>query len=309
MNFSSMDYFVMVARERSFTRAAQRLHITQQTLSAHIAGLEQELGSQLLIRHVPLELTYAGEVFLRYASEFQKKREAMEREFSDISDDQKGLLRIGIASTRGHAVMPTLIGGFQHLHPRIEIRLVEAANDRLCRDLEDGEIDLAIANFPESVPGIALEDFYQEEIVLLMSDVLLQRVYGAEQKQAQERLRSGDLTVLRDCPLLLSRSEDIAGRIGRALLLQAGIAPEAKVESSNIETLLELCARGVGACFCPGNLMKATLAQARLACLNVFHFSEGTRYPIRFGYRKQTYRWSVISDFIAFSRQTIPACL
>ena len=45
MNFSSMDYFVMVARERSFSRAAERLHITQQTLSAHIAKLEGELGA------------------------------------------------------------------------------------------------------------------------------------------------------------------------------------------------------------------------------------------------------------------------
>ena len=67
MNFSSMDYFVMVARERSFSRAAERLHITQQTLSAHIAKLEGELGTKLLVRSVPLELTYAGEVFLEYA--------------------------------------------------------------------------------------------------------------------------------------------------------------------------------------------------------------------------------------------------
>ena len=309
MNFSSMDYFVMIAKERSFTKAAQRLHITQQTLSAHIAGLEQELGSQLLIRHVPLELTYSGQVFLRYASEFQKRRDAMEREFSDISDNQKGLLRIGIASTRGHATMPGLIDGFQEHYPHIEIRLVEAANDQLCQNLIDGETDLAVANFPETVPGIELEDFYQEEIVLLMSDSLLQRIYGEEQDAALERLRAGDLTILQDCPFLLNRSEDIAGRIGRALLLQAEIVPMVRVESSNIETLLELCARGGGACFCPGNLMKAALSQKELAQLNVLRFSQGTRYPIRFGYRKQAYRWSVISDFIAFSRQAIQAQL
>ena len=63
MNFSSMDYFVMVARERSFSRAAERLHITQQTLSAHIAKLEGELGTKLLVRNIPLELTYAGRCF------------------------------------------------------------------------------------------------------------------------------------------------------------------------------------------------------------------------------------------------------
>ena len=73
MNFQSMEYFAAVAKNRSFTRAADALHITQQTLSAHIAGIERELGCPLLIRHIPLELTYAGEVFLRYATEFNTK--------------------------------------------------------------------------------------------------------------------------------------------------------------------------------------------------------------------------------------------
>lgn len=70
MNFLSMDYFIMVAKERSFTKAAKRLGITQQTLSAHIASLEREVGCDLFVRHVPLELTYAGETFLRYATDF-----------------------------------------------------------------------------------------------------------------------------------------------------------------------------------------------------------------------------------------------
>ncbi|MFR8330222.1 MAG: LysR family transcriptional regulator [Clostridium fessum] len=63
MNFQSMEYFAAVAKNRSFTRAADALHITQQTLSAHIAGIERELGCPLLIRHIPLELTYAGRYF------------------------------------------------------------------------------------------------------------------------------------------------------------------------------------------------------------------------------------------------------
>ena len=70
--------------ERSFSRAAERLHITQQTLSAHIAKLEGELGAKLLVRSIPLELTYAGEVFLEYALDFQRRASSLEREFQDI---------------------------------------------------------------------------------------------------------------------------------------------------------------------------------------------------------------------------------
>ncbi len=61
MNFQTMDYFVAVAEEKSFTKAAERLSVTQQTLSANIAAAEKELGSKLLERTVPLSLTFAGE--------------------------------------------------------------------------------------------------------------------------------------------------------------------------------------------------------------------------------------------------------
>ena len=85
MNFLSMDYFLMTAEKRSFTKAADALHITQQTLSTHIANLEQELDCKLFVRHVPLELTYAGEIFWQYAADFQKKYRAMQHEFADLT--------------------------------------------------------------------------------------------------------------------------------------------------------------------------------------------------------------------------------
>ena len=84
MNFTSLSYFETLAHERSFTRAAQRLHITQQSLSTSIAKLEAELDCQLVVRHVPLELTYAGEVLLRYAASFREGYAAMQQEFCDI---------------------------------------------------------------------------------------------------------------------------------------------------------------------------------------------------------------------------------
>ena len=136
MNFSSMDYFIMTARERSFSRAAERLHITQQTLSAHIAKLEQELGTKLLVRNIPLELTYAGEVFLEYAMDFQRRASSLEREFQDITKNQRGLLRIGINYTRGDIIIPPLLLRFQQEYPNIAVRLVGEINTNLCALLE-----------------------------------------------------------------------------------------------------------------------------------------------------------------------------
>ena len=119
MNFDSLEYFTVLARERNFTRAAEALHITQQSLSSHIAALEKELNCPLVVRHVPLELTYAGQTFLRYAEAMRRTRHAMQQEFFDISQNQKGELRVGVSFTRGRAIMPELIVAFQKQYPQM----------------------------------------------------------------------------------------------------------------------------------------------------------------------------------------------
>ena len=302
MNFLTMDYFIMVEKERSFTKAAERLHITQQTLSAHIAGLEQELGCQLFIRHVPLELTYAGEIFHRYAVDFHRKHSSMKREFADLAKNEKGVLRIGIATTRGRVIMPALIEQFHRYYPQIEIQIKEEVNDMLLQSLVDREADLSIANFSEMLPGVQIEDFYQEEIVLLIAQTLLEQTEVGGQ-QARTLLQNGDLSPLRASPFLLNGLQDIAGRIGRNCLERADIIPIVKATSSNLETLLDLCLRGVGACFCPRNLAETILTPQQKESLEIFHLGMEAHYMIRFAYLKQAYQWNIISAFIALSRR------
>lgn len=297
MNFDSLEYFSVLARERSFTRAAESLHITQQSLSSHIAGLEKELNCQLVVRRIPLELTYAGQTFLSYAEELRRTQHAMQQEFCDISENQKGELRVGIAFTRGRAVMPHLIASFQQKYPNVEVTLMEGSNDALQKLLADGDIDLAVAHFPKAPPEVELRDFYEEHIVLCLSDTLLTRC-GVDLAAHEAELRSGDLRALRDCPFVLGRASDIGGRIGRELLRRSGVKPTIKATSENIETLLALCELGVGVCFSPENLIRTALSDAQIRRLHLLRFDSGASYPIRFGYLRRSYQWSVVDEFI-----------
>ena len=306
MNFSSLSYFEALARERSFTRAAQHLHITQQSLSSSIAKLEQELGCQLIIRHVPLELTYDGEVLLRYAVSFREEYVAMQQEFCDISQNQRGVLRIGITYTRGRTILPAIIQAFQQEYPAIRIDLVEETNDVLRRILVEGEVDIAIASFPESIPGIALRDFYREEVVMLVSRELFTSLYGDGTSERITRIEEGDYSAINDCPLVLNSVDDIGGHIERVLLKRAGIVrPQIVATSSNAETLLALCLRGVGACFCPEILARAAMTDEQISSLLVLHLGESARYIIRFGYQEQSYQWSIIDAFMNVAKATI----
>ena len=304
MTLTSMDYFVTLARERSFTRAAEKLHITQQTLSAHIAALEKELDCQLLVRKVPLELTYGGTVFLRYAAEFRQKVSDLREEFCDITANQRGILRVGVAYTRGRTIMPALIEAFQARYPNICIELAEDSNDALHKNLLNGEIDLAVANFPHTLQGVQLEDFYQEEVVLLVARALLERLYGDRVEAVRAQVEAGDLSPLRTCPFLMGSEADIATQIAHTFLQRSRLRPIVRAKSENVETLLELCRRGLGACFSPENLARAALTPARMADLALFHLGQDAGIQIRFGFLPRSHQWSILSEFIQIARET-----
>ncbi len=304
MNFHSLDYFLVLAREKNFTRAAEALHITQQSLSSHIAGLEKELGCTLLVRRTPLELTYAGRKFLHYAESIGQTRQTMEREFCDISENQKGELRVGIGYTRGRTIMPRLIPAFQRQYPNVEIMLRECSNDAIQKALLSGGIDLAIAAYPKVPPSIELADYYTEHTVLCLVDSLLVQCQ-IDLDVRRNEIAAGDLHSLRDCPFVLGSAADIGGRIGRELLRASGISPISKATSENVETLLALCVQGVGACFCPENLLQTALSPEQLAQLHILPLCPSASYPICFGYLRRSYPWSVLSEFIRIAREQI----
>lgn len=298
MNFSTMDYFVAVAEERSFTKAAQRLAVTQQTLSANIAAAERELGVRLLVRRTPLELTYAGEEFLRYARTFQRERRTMVREFQDIAGDEKGVLRIGVTATRGHIIMPSSIAAFQRQHSGIRVVLNEGENEELIQLLHEGRLDMVIATFGQTNPQLTVKRLFREEVVMLVAQSLLDEVLGPRQNTAIRRAeQSGDLSGFDKLPFLLVGKRDTPGTVARDAFERAGIHPDIKVVSKNTETLVALALRGVGATMCPAELVATTFPNPEDAGMRVLHLGPRAHYDISVAWRSTEHPWSMITSF------------
>lgn len=298
MNSKSMADFLAVAEERSFTRAAGRLGLSQQTLSARMAALEREVGTRLFERTVPLKLTYAGEVFERYARRFEAADRAMRQEFRDIRGDERGILHVGVAGTRGHVLMPRSIAAFQEEHPGIEVHLHERENDQLVSDLREGLLDIVVATVDQDTPGLEVRNLYREEVVLLVADKLLRELYGDRADEVVREAAEGDsLAPLADCPFLLLGRRDIPGEIGHDALLRAGFEPHVRVTSTNSETLVELCARGVGACFVAVETVWASLPQNELKGIKVIRLGEKARYWVSAAWRQSDHVWSVVREF------------
>ena len=309
MNFQSMNYFLQVAEKRSFSQAAEALYITQQTLSAAIASLEKEVGCPLFVRHIPLELTYGGELFRQYARSMLQMQEHMLRDFAEIREEVRGRLRVGIAINRGRLLMPAVIRAFHETWPLVEVEIDEHGNDELMTVLAEGGIDLAIANFTGTPHGTVLEDFYTDEVVLAISEKLLQETFGSRTEEVKAGLlASQDLSLLTGVPFLMSKAQGVAGRIGRSLIRQARITPAVRATSGNLETLMEMCVLGEGACFCAENLLRNLFPAARAEDLFLLHFpGRETVYSVRFGWLQEEKEWKIRRAFIDTAKRVFPA--
>jgi len=146
MELRHLRYFVAIAEERSFTRAAERLWVAQPGLSTQIRSLETELGVQLFDRHTRgVDLTVAGELFLDRARAALAAAEVAGATGSDLEHGVVGSVRLGIASGAGWRQTSAVLERFTQERCAVELTVVEGYGGTLWRDLRDGRLDAVLA--------------------------------------------------------------------------------------------------------------------------------------------------------------------
>ena len=144
MNFLHLKYFLMVAEELNITRAAERLYISQQSLSAHISNIERELEVKLFTRSPKLSLTYAGDLLVATATQILELHSQYLSKVGDISRQYLGVLRLGVSHTCGLALLPEVLPRFRAEFPLVEFSLFEGNSNQLEDELSHGRADLII---------------------------------------------------------------------------------------------------------------------------------------------------------------------
>src|SRR3954471_12421721 len=146
MELRQLNYFVAIAEEQSFTRAAERLWVAQPGLSTQIRRLESELGVRLFeSRPRGVDLTDAGELFLERARTAVAAAELARSTGDDLRAGLVGAIRLGIVSGAGWPHLGELLGRFGRDRPDIELTVVESYAGTLLRDLRDGRLDAVLA--------------------------------------------------------------------------------------------------------------------------------------------------------------------
>ena len=172
MELRQLHYFDAVVRTGGFTRAAETLHVAQPAVSVQIRALERELGTELLQRSTRrVALTHAGEVFLIRVRSALAELDAARRDLGELSDVVTGEVRIGAALVVGALDLPGALATFRRRHPGVALSLRTGLVRDLCRELDDGALDLALGPLDTAARAGRRTTKLLGETVVLVTDL------------------------------------------------------------------------------------------------------------------------------------------
>ena len=245
MELRHLEYFVAVAEEASFTRAATRLHVSQPGVSAQVRLLERELGEDLFDRSGrTVRLTEVGAAVLGYARTALDAAADVRLAVDEIAGLVRGRVNVGMVVACPAIDVPDLLAAFHTRHPGVEVRLEEANSDVLVERLLAGDLDLAyVAIGPAAPAGLELRVLADEEIVAVVP--------------AGDALADGGqlpIGALADRPVVcLPPGTGIRGVLDTACAA-AGVRARVVLEASSLGMVASLAARGLGVGIVPASV-------------------------------------------------------
>ncbi|HEY4390909.1 MAG TPA: LysR family transcriptional regulator [Paenibacillus sp.] len=251
MELRQLQYTLQIAEEKNFSRAADKLHIAQPSLSQQLSKLEQELGVKLFQRNTSaVELTYAGESFIEHARKIMDAVKELRQEMDDISQLRAGRVVIGSMPITGSHLLPYVLPAFKSAYPDIDIILREDTSLNLEKLTAGGGTDLSLLSLPLQEPTLTYEPIGEEPIELA--------VPPQHPLASQSANRSGvSLKQLKDEPFIVLKKGQGFRKITIDLCHQAGFEPNVVFESNNIETVQSLVAAGMGITLVPHFIARA----------------------------------------------------
>ena len=182
MNVKQLQYAVALSENLSYSQVAEQLNISQPALSKQIIALEKELGVTLFKRGIPLQLTPAGEHFIREAKDLLFREEQLKQSLQEYQSGERGQLTIGISPFRSLYLIPPLVKQIKERFPKVRICLHEFSSDILKREVADGKYDFAIINLPVDESVLDVVPLEQDTLVLAVPNVARGQAAGRGEK-------------------------------------------------------------------------------------------------------------------------------
>jgi len=262
MTLAQLRTFSTVARLNSFSRAAEKLHLTQPAVSAQVQALEEALKTRLFDRvGKKISLNDAGHVTLAAAEEILERTAALQRALAELAGLDAGRIAIGASQIVGSYLLPQLLAGFRGQTPGIELEVRVDAARRIVEMLAEGEVDVAIVGegAPITDKRVAVKPILTDELVLVVPPT---HVFA--------QMKSVPAAALAQMPFLLPRRDSASSESLMEQLESEHIRPSSVMELGNIAAVKRAVEAGLGVSIV-----------SRLAVANELEAGRLTAVPIR----------------------------
>ena len=237
---------IAIAQDQNISKAAERLHVSQQTLSEMLKKVEDEVGVTLIKRGRPMELTQAGWVFVKRSAEILGIYKDMLSEIEEISEKARTRVTVAVPTTETPPFLPDLLTEFSKEYPGIEVKIIKCEPKDAARNA--GSFDLYFSTLPL---GSELENevILEETYAVAFTSGLAAATYGKRWPDVvSELIEKKSINVLKDMPFifLCNREDEIV--LDQKLIFQdASFSPKVAFQSDNSELNSNMCRLGRGA--------------------------------------------------------------
>ncbi len=255
MDTQSLEAFLQVAENASFSAAAEALHITQPAVSKRIAALEQQLGTSLFDRiGRQVSLTEAGHALLPHARAISGHLLQARQSIDDLSGQVAGRLRLGTSHHIGLHRLPPVLRRYSEAYPEVALDIDFMDSEQAVDELTRGKVELAVVTLaPEPEPSIVYTPVWDDPLDFMAT---------AEHPLCREGKLS--LATLCEYPVILPGLSTFTGRIVRQLFEARDLKLDISLSTNYLETIRMMAAVGLGWTLLPRTMLQAPLVSLRV---------------------------------------------
>ncbi|WP_070042940.1 LysR family transcriptional regulator [Robinsoniella peoriensis] len=264
--FSSMKYIYEVYKEKSFSKAAKNLYISQPALSATVKRTEEQIGAPIFDRSSnPIRLTDCGEKYILAIEQILSIQNDFTNYVTDLNQLETGSLSIGGSNLFSSYVLPPLISEFSRLYPKIHVDLLEESTSRLEQQLLTGTLDLIIDNYVFDEAVFAKHLYQEEHLVLAVPKALSINQTLEDYQIDPAAIRDGrfldtgfpsvPLISFQDEPFVFLKTENDTGERGLTICQNHGFKPNIILKLDQLMTAYNVTCSGMGISFISDTLV------------------------------------------------------
>lgn len=264
MEIRHFHYIRTIYETGSISRAAEKLYISQPSLSQLLKSVEKKVGAPLFDRgSQPLRPTTIGQKYLETAQRIMELDTEFHRYVEDELGCAQGTLVVGSSPFRSTYFLASFLPEFQEKYPGIRLQLAEHTSKRLEEAVLSGDADLIIATQPVDANAFSFAELYSEEMVLVLpAGHELSKQYHLPQ-DCRGTLPLLPIGLLKDTPFIQMHSEQKLHQQLLSLCEEAGFTPKIYLQTRSMETALTLASAGLGATLLPMTLLRAFQPKTR----------------------------------------------